>query len=91
MVEGQPEVVVDEAISEVSGKSYLKVVLVLGGCTRVQIDFYRGASPSYVSRILNETGCYIKYDDEITLSEKDKQTIGDLYIEASYNVPGVKK
>ncbi|QQG41690.1 MAG: hypothetical protein HYV90_00015 [Candidatus Woesebacteria bacterium] len=89
MVENKVGVVVDEEFSEVSGKSYLVAELVTGRDVQARVIFCREADPELISRILNEIGCYVKYDDEVEFSEEQKQNIGDIYIEASYNVPGL--
>jgi len=87
MTEKLVRVVVDEALSE-NGKSYLKVEL-YDDRTRAASVFNRNASPQQISNSLNGTGCYIKYDEEVDLPEEEKNEIGDLYIRASYNVPGL--
>lgn len=89
MVENTVEVVVDEALSKISGKSYLEVKVVRDGDVWVQSVFRRGASPQQISDSFNGTGCYIKYDDDVELPEGEKQDLGDLFIKASYNVPGL--
>lgn len=91
MNEGLVEVVVDEALPEKSGESYLKVEVYIDGVVGIRMAFQRNASPQKISNELNETGCLIKYEEGIELSEEDRQEIGDLHIEASYNVPGLKE
>ncbi len=89
MVENKIIVIVDEEVSEVSGKSQLVVELVDDGKVSGRVTFSREANPLQISEVMNETGCFIKYDETNGLSEKDRNDIGDLYIEASYNVPGL--
>ena len=90
MAERKVCVVVDEALSE-SRTSYLKVELNVDGKEEAGIIFQRNASPQYISQILNETGCFIKYEEAIDLSEEERQRLGDVYIGASYVVSGLKK
>ena len=89
MAERLPRVVVDEVLSERSQKSYLKVELIVDDAVETVISLSRSATPQFISRILNETGCFIKYDESMELPEEERQRIGDMFIEASYNVPGL--
>jgi hypothetical protein len=90
MAERKVCVVVDEALSK-SRTSYLKVGLNVDGKEEAEIIFQRNASPQYISQVLNETGCLIKYEEVITWPEEEKQKLGDAYIQASYIVPGLKE
>lgn len=82
---------VDEAFSEKSGKSYLRINIIVDGKVVGEISTLRGTSPEYLSQVLNETGCFIKYENVVDLPEKEREEIGDIYIEASYIVPGLKE
>jgi hypothetical protein len=90
MAERKVCVVVDEALSE-SQISYLKVELSVDGKAETEMIFLREASPQYISQILNETGCLIKYEDFVNLPEEERKALGDVYIQASYIVPGLKE
>ncbi|KKQ92766.1 MAG: hypothetical protein UU16_C0057G0002 [Candidatus Woesebacteria bacterium GW2011_GWA2_40_7] len=89
MVENTIRVTVDEELSKISGKSRLVAELVDGGKVSWRMTFSRETSPLQISEAMNETGCFIKYDEDTGLSEEDRNDIGDSYIEASYNVPGL--
>lgn len=84
-------VVVDEGWNGVDG-SYLKV-LFTDGKEAEKVTFERGASPNKIACTLNETGCLIKFDegDIEELSDDRKEKIGDLFIEASFRVPGERR
>jgi hypothetical protein len=85
------EVEVDEALSETSGRSFLEVRIVEDGYIWGKFGFSRGADPQHISAFLNQQGCYVKYDERLGLSEEDKENLGNAYIDASCNVPGLKK
>ena len=89
MVENTVRVVVDEALSRFVKQSYLVAELVVDGKILGRVTFRREASPEQISEVFNETGCLIKYDEETGLPEEEN--IGDLFIEASYVVPGLGK
>lgn len=89
MTERSARVIVDEAVSEFSGESYLRVDLVVDGEIEAVIAFDRNASPEEISRTLHEMGCFIKYEDVVELSEEERQRLGDSHIEASYTAPGL--
>lgn len=89
MTERTARVIVDEAMSEFSGESYLKVDLVVDGEIEAVMALSRKASPQEISRALHEMGCFIKYEDAVELSEEERQRLGDSHIEALYTVPGL--
>lgn len=91
MTERPVEVVVDEAISEPSGMSFLEVELVVDGNLQGRVSFNRKASPRQISDTLHETGCFIKYEEgDANLPEDERNEVGDLFIQASYKVPGLE-
>jgi len=90
MTERQIEVLVDEGYLEKYNKSCIRVQLNIDGVETTGMIFSRDVSPETISGILNEVGCYIKYD-ETDLSEAEKQRLGDAHIDASYRVPGLGK
>lgn len=91
MAEKQVGVIIDEDLSKKNKKSFLMVELTVNGKKKARVDFWRQASPQQISDSLNEAGCFMKYEEDIGLSEEDKRGIGELYIQASYNVPGLGK
>ena len=92
MAERPISVVVDEILHEDSEKSYLIAELIADGKIRGQFIFGRSASPEQISKKINEVGYFIKYEGgELQLSKERKFELGNLFIEASHNVPGLEK
>jgi hypothetical protein len=90
MIENEVEIMVDDGLSKLTGQPYLVAEMLVRGVIQERIAFDRKASPEEISRFFYKTGCAIKTDPWRGLPKQARQFIGDLYIEASRNVPGLE-
>ncbi len=90
MVEKEVKVEVDEELPKNSGQPYLVAEMLVRGVIQERIAFDRKASPEAISKFFYKTGCAIKTDPWRGLPIEKRQFIGDLYIEASFVVPGLE-
>jgi len=91
MVENTIRVIIDEELSKFTGQSGLVAILFDNGHEYMRLTYSRDTGPDQISEDLNFMGCSIKYSEDNDLSEEDRENTGGLYVQASYNVPGLGK
>lgn len=84
MVERSPEVRITEQLDSRKKKWILAVEILVGNRVEQTVGFKRSITPEEISQSFMDTGLMLKYGE----LEEDVEELGEMFIQASYNVPG---
>jgi hypothetical protein len=84
MVEMKPEVRITEQLDGASNKWILAVEILVGNSIKQSVEFKRSITPEAIAESFMDTGLMLKYGE----LEEGVEEVGDIFIQASYNVPG---